>query len=521
MLRDLSANPGQSVSVETDFAIIGGGTVGLLMASRLAQMGRKIVVIESGGETQDQDTHPLNAIEQEGDHYAGASAGRARCLGGTSTRWGGAMLPFQTCDWQSPNLCGWDIPDGFPFDNVMRQLPKLERLFGLPESDYDVPELASSDPKPPDFLPRLAKWPGFKARNTANLFAKPVTEKGHDIWLNATATGFEMDAGGMLQAINAQSANGSQLKVRARQWIFACGAIENTRMLLLLDRAQNDRIFAPDNMLGRYFHDHISAPIAVVTPRSLTRFNSLFSFSFEGSAMRNLRFEPTDVLRKAENLPAGFAHIAFATAGATGFDALRDIYRGLQAKTPPRLAAFGALAKHAPWLARAGYWRYIQKRVLFPPGANFTLNMVCEQKPEANNCLTLSNGSHDVFGQPLAHLAWRISSTDEQNIFALSDAFTKFWNNSSLHDEGDLTRIDPSDSLNAMRDEGGVYHPGGTTRISADHRTGVTNSEGRCHRVANIWPVSTALFSTGGGANPTMTLLLMGLQIADQIGSSG
>ena len=96
MIRDLVAQSGRTQEVHCDVLVVGGGTVGLLLATRLAAAGRHVVAAESGGLTQSGETHPLNDVVLLGAPYKGAASGRFRCLGGASTRWGGAMSPSLT-----------------------------------------------------------------------------------------------------------------------------------------------------------------------------------------------------------------------------------------------------------------------------------------------------------------------------------------------------------------------------------------------------------------------------------------
>ena len=109
--------------------------------------------------------------------------------------------------------------------------------------------------------------------------------------------------------------------------MIAAGAIESTRLLLLIDHQNDNRVFAPDRVLGRYFHDHVSTETGRLAVADKTALNRVVGFRFEGGGMRNLRFEPGSELRAAHRLPAGFVHIAFGTETPAGFDVLRSVYR--------------------------------------------------------------------------------------------------------------------------------------------------------------------------------------------------
>ena len=97
MIVDL-AKQDSDRTIETDTLIIGGGIAGLLLACKLREYRLPVVVLESGGREQTEQAHALNRVIQVGANYRGASEGRTRCLGGTSTRWGGALIPFLADD---------------------------------------------------------------------------------------------------------------------------------------------------------------------------------------------------------------------------------------------------------------------------------------------------------------------------------------------------------------------------------------------------------------------------------------
>lgn len=516
MIRDLA---GEAHDVACDVLVIGGGTVGLVLAARLAKAGRRVVVAESGGLTQKAETHPLNEVVLLGARYKGAESGRFRCLGGTSTRWGGAMLPFLETDLtiRHPGSdCEWPAP----LADFTAWQGETETLFGLPRTPYDRPDImpgAAGAPAP--FLPRLAKWPPFKLRNVATLLdAQIKAPEGPEIWLNATATGFSLDPGGRLAAVEARSPAGGRLTVRPAEVVIAAGAIESTRLMLLIDRQNGDRIFAPDGVLGRYFHDHVSTETARIEVADRIALNRIVGFRFEGGGMRNLRFEPGPGLRAA-GLPAGFLHIAFSTEAPAGFDVLRSVYRKIQKRERPTVGDGAELAAALPWLTRAAWWRFHEKRLLFPDNAIFGLHAVVEQEPRAENRIGLSPDRVDAFGCPLATIDWRVAESDVANVAELTRAFIAAWRAGPL---GHLAAIRPApvEALGAaLSSFGGVYHPGGSVRLGASAKAGVVDRDLRAFRTPNLSVLATAVFPSGGGANPTMMLMMAALRLADRLGA--
>lgn len=515
MLRDLVGRSDRT-PLEADVHVIGGGIAGLLAATRLAKAGFRVVVTESGGLHQEAETHELNEVVHLGSVYRGAEHGRFRCLGGTSTRWGGAMIPFLPSDLVGGGARAWPVT----LEEIAPYREEVEAIFQLPPGPYDRPDLAPplDGQSPPTHLPRLAKWPSFPRRNVARLLDAAIRDPaGPAVWLNATATGFRLGPDGRLAAVDAKAPDGSVLEVRARETVIAAGAIESTRLLLLADRQHEGRLFAPHDVLGRYFHDHLSVRVGTVAPTDRRAMNRLAGFRFEGGGMRNLRFEPAETAAVRTRVPAGFAHIVIASEKGSGFDLLRDLYRQLQKRKPPSPATVLGLAGALPWLARALWWRQVEGRLLYPTRAVLELHMVIEQVPRASNRVSLSDTRVDRFGQPLAAIDWSVGPGDTANLAAATSAFASFWRSTTLAGLGTLALTDEAAAAAALAEGGGIYHPGGSTRMGTGPADGVVDRDLRSFAVPNLTVVSTSTFPSGGGANPTMTMMMFALRAADAV----
>src|SRR5207237_8497799 len=63
----------------------------------------------------------------------------------------------------------------------------------------------------------------------------------------------------------------------------------------------------------------------------------------------------------------------------------------------------------------------------------------------------------------------------------------------------------------------GIYHPGGSTPMALSATGGVVDARLRVFGVENLTAVSTSVFPTGGGSNPTMMLMMFALRCVDDI----
>ena len=129
MLYDL-ATAENDQEAQADVLVIGSGVAGLLLATELRRHNVRVVVLESGAREQPTETHEFNRVVQLGTEYRGATYGRFRCLGGTSTRWGGALIPFLEGDLEPrPHLGLPAWPVGL--NTLLPYLAQIERIFGV------------------------------------------------------------------------------------------------------------------------------------------------------------------------------------------------------------------------------------------------------------------------------------------------------------------------------------------------------------------------------------------------------
>ncbi len=61
------------------------------------------------------------------------------------------------------------------------------------------------------------------------------------------------------------------------------------------------------------------------------------------------------------------------------------------------------------------------------------------------------------------------------------------------------------------------YHHMGTTRMHDDPRQGVVDANCRVHSVDNLFVAGSSVFTTGGMANPTLTITALAIRLADHL----
>lgn len=512
MLHSLETHQ-QNNPVEADVAIVGAGLAGLVLANALSRRGISVALLESGHEKEGEGVHPFNRVEQAAQEYLGATEGRFRGLGGTSTHWGGALLPYLPGDLE-PHPSGWHSGWGLEKNELDAFLPAIEKDFGVTTGSYEGGEelrFLSS------FQPRMPKWPVFKKRSTSNIYRQQIkSDPQIKIWVDATVTELRLNAG-RVSGLLARAPGGASLDVAAKHIAIAAGAIETTRLLLLFNRANGGRLFPANSPLGKGLHDHLSAPVAKLEAKNHAALARLFGFRFVPGGMRNLRFELDRDTRNAKKIPAAFLHVAFTFEAGSGFDGLRRIYQATQKGRLPAFVDLADIARDLPWFLRAGLWRLLEKRVLPPSRSNFELHLVTEQKASPDNFIGLSDTATDVFGQPIARVDWRVHDEDILHFHSIASLAIDEWAKGPLAELARLVPRDRAQVTDELAGCGGIYHPAGTTRIGPSASEGVVDSRLRVHGVPGLWAIATSAFPAIGGTSPSLGLMQFAVRAAEQI----
>lgn len=131
-------------------------------------------------------------------------------------------------------------------------------------------------------------------------------------------------------------------------------------------------------------------------------------------------------------------------------------------------------------------------------------NMVgmCEEEPNADNRVVLGEGRNE----------WGVRSARIEHRF--SDDAKRLWQ--AMRDEG-LAIFRQAGATEVWHTPMASAHLVGGTVMGRDARDSVADSFGRVHGIDNLYIAGTGLFPTEGGANPTFTLHAVALRTADHL----
>jgi choline dehydrogenase-like flavoprotein len=130
--------------------------------------------------------------------------------------------------------------------------------------------------------------------------------------------------------------------------------------------------------------------------------------------------------------------------------------------------------------------------------------IVGEDMPQESNCVTLHATQKDQFGQPIPNVHY----DDHANDAAMRDY--AFKRGADIYDAVGATQIikvPPYPSTHNL----------GTARMSEKPAEGVCNKWGQTHDVKNLFISDGSQFTTGGGENPTLTIVTLAIRQADYI----
>jgi choline dehydrogenase-like flavoprotein len=141
-----------------------------------------------------------------------------------------------------------------------------------------------------------------------------------------------------------------------------------------------------------------------------------------------------------------------------------------------------------------------------------------EQVPNPDSRVALSD-ERDALGQRGVIVDWRLTELERQT----AERFTAFA--AAAFRQAQLGELQPLPWLQNVSpmsgDElSGTYHHIGTTRMSEDPRRGVVDAQCRVHGTHNVYVAGCSVFSTGGHANPTLSIVALAVRLADWLRSS-
>ena len=517
--------------LSADLSIVGGGPAGLSIADRLRSAGLSVCVIESGATSPDVRTQQLYRGDIAGRGYFALDSCRVRMFGGSTNRWGGWCRPLDPADFAAPagaDLPGWPIThaDLLPYAGDAADLLELPRpefsVAGWPRRLAEP--LTLSDGEFEHVLVQFSPQTNFAQRLGRGL----LHDRHATVLLNANVSELVMAPGASrLDAVRVRTLTGRAFTVRSRAVVLAAGGIENPRLLLASNAARPAGIGNEHDRVGRYFMEHVHTRAGHMRLRDHTEPPAFYRrAAVHGDQIRGL-IAPTGAARRREGLLAcsfqiePAVHNAYSTPflgwpSAVTFRAT-NAYLRLRRHRPELAATLRDTADRLWYLGLRSRTARDEQRALAASAAELgsdptqllALYARGEQTPNPASRVTLSR-RRDALGMPRPRLDWCLSDADTASVSAWLARL-----DAALRHTGQGRVVGPGEGWESHI-SGGPHHMG-TTRMSADPRDGVVDANCRVHSVENLFVAGSSVFSTGGWANPTFTLVGLSLRLADHL----
>jgi choline dehydrogenase-like flavoprotein len=525
MLVDLEELEAQPEPIRSRVCIIGAGLAGHSLAQSLVAAGIDVALLEAGGRSLEERSQSIYNARMARLKHDGTNEGRFRLLGGSSTRWGGQLLPYTAEILQpSPSLPSYSWP--LTIDELAPFYLDAERLLDADDLPFDAkPFLDAFHRKAsplldelPELRARFSKCAPFSRRNLGTTVGKNIEQDNSaTLYLHANLTELLLaPTGDRIEAALVRNYAGTKFRFEAEHFVLSCGTIETSR-LLLASRSVNLRgVGNTYDQVGRYFHDQINLPSAKLTGDARRMFLESFGpFLFRRTA-HTIKFEASPQLRERLHLLAVMAHIIIDEPEDSGVSVARSLLRSVQ-RGDLKDAIFRELPKvPRAWidLGRLAYTAKFEKRRHASPRAAVTLCLNSEQLPLADTRIRLDDDL-DHLGMPKTVVDWTISDADLITLRTFAAFLRERF--SALSISGIEWRpeiFDESAEITGITD---TFHPMGGCRMGTDPRESVVDSNLTVHGISNLSIASAAVYPAGGSSNPSLTIIALALRLGDRL----
>ncbi|MCK9385101.1 MAG: GMC family oxidoreductase [Nevskia sp.] len=505
---------------DTVVVIVGSGAGGGTLANELCQKGVNVVLLEAGKRQSSAtfindewpsfkqlawlDTRTTSGSWRIARDFPNLPSWICKTVGGTTTHWAGASLRFHDYEFKTRTTYG-----GIKGANVMDwplSLDELEPYYARAEDKMgvtrtnDIPGLPGNNNF--KIMYSGATKVGYKTCHTGRMAinSRPRAGRGRCLQLGfcfqgcksgakwstlyteipaAEATGklelrteahvarIEHDAAGKANAVVYFDADGKEQRQKARVVCVAGNSIETPRLLLMSASAKYpDGLANSSGQVGRNYMRHTTGSVYAY-------FRDPVHF-YRGTVMAGVITDevPNNPKRgfvggyEFETISLGLPfYAAFLDPGAWG-------------------SKFATFMDH--YKSTAGMW------------------IVGEDLAQKSNRITLNSMVKDQYGLPVPNVHY----DDHPNDVAMREHAYK-QGEAIYRAVGalDVIRTPPYPSTHNL----------GTCRMSEKASDGVCNKHGQTHDIPNLFISDGSQFTSGGAANPTLTIVSLAIRQAEYI----
>ena len=514
---------------DADVCVIGAGPAGALVASRLADAGHEVVVLDAGPRfeptdrlaRQERAIRPFydrptvwdgdperDAHSNSGERFYPLNHARVKGVGGSTLHWQGMVMRLHEADFNSASERGVGVDWPIDYADLRPYYAAAEEELGVAGGDNPF--------GPPREGPR--PMPEFQPSYSDSLFAEACDELGIAMHSVPNARNSESYDGrsqcvgyGTCQPVcpsgakydatvhieEAETAGATVIdrapvqrlahdtdsiiaaeyatpdgehRQEAAQFVVAAGGVETPRLLLLSESDHYpDGLANSSGLVGKFFMDHL--------------------FAGTGGVLD----EPTRQ-----------GHIGFLTSESHQF------YDAADAEVGPFKLEFFNYAGPSPVesaLTGDDWGDALLERLRGEYGNHVGMGALVESIPGEDSYIGLDPDDTDAHGNPVPDVHWSVDDRALRTIERANEIQERILNELGA----EITwQVGPDDT-------GPAYHHMGTTRMGDDPAASVVDADCRTHDLDNCWIASSSVFPTGGAMNPTLTIAALALRCAESV----
>ncbi|GGY41866.1 GMC oxidoreductase [Parvularcula lutaonensis] len=489
MLRDFGTVEPGSLSGPYDLCVAGTGPAGMTVALKVAAAGGRVLLLEGGGLGPTPESRAVYEGRNVGTvPYGHIETCRLRQFGGTSGHWAGRCAIFDRVDFEQRDI--FDLP-GWPisYDETYRHLDEAKSILDIPDAELTL-EPATPWAEGPFRIGAYAMSPPtrFGVKYKAELEASGNI----DCLYNANVTDLRLDENGeRISAVVITGYDGREEIVEAAEFVIAFGAMENARFLLNANTQRTEGLGNQNDMVGRTFMEHFNVDFGKV----LTTDERFWSEFVEEDG-RTPPLMPT--VAKMQDADIGNGIITMISAA-------QQRYYGRLA--PYREARRAIICGVKPLRARVQ-----ENDSSLTCKDEYFIGTLTEQVPNRESRILVDPDDRDQFGKPKLLLQYEVTDQDWKTIESHAFELGK------LLAGKDIARLRVREGLlDRTIGVGAHCHHMGTTRMSDDAKDGVVDKDCRVHGIPNLYMAGASVFPTGGGVNPTLTLVSLAVRLGEHL----
>ncbi|NNE75520.1 MAG: GMC family oxidoreductase [Pricia sp.] len=493
--------------IQGDLCIIGAGTAGISIALDWLDTATKVILLEGGGFEYDAQVQDLYAGETTGQKYYPLKSTRLHYFGGTTGHWAGMCSPYDPIDFMQRD---WVPESGWPISRKELDpfYSRAHKTLKLGPYNYDFDywknQVSGLKPFPIDENVVWNKMWQFSDARFNDLYRDTIT-KAKNIHLYTYANVVDINANENISEIKeviVKNHAGKTHTVKAKQFIMACGAIQNARLLLASNSQASKGLGNDFDIVGRYFMEHLehaSAELWLSKPFP----SKLYTWSSDTITSAELAI--TEKVQQENKILNGTVSLFPLTVGRS-LKSEMDVWNN----EDPRKSAEKFWKDISD--ARAAAKKVTEGSI----SRAYQLHTRIEQAPNPNSRVTILS-EKDELGVPKTKLNWELTALDKRSIRRIYQILGQQMGiaglgrvrlNEFLRDDSDTTW--PED-LNAG------WHHMGTTRMSDNPKKGVVNKNCQVYGISNLFVAGSGCYSTSGAPNPTLTLVALSLRLSDYV----